>query len=91
MVKGVSKRVVVVREPGNGMFEQAIFIIKNEENLKNYSAEEMIKEACITAELYTERTSGRGRDFMEKVPAPIFALLGAAVTAIIWGVTVLLM
>jgi hypothetical protein len=88
MVKGISKRVVVVRSPGNGMFEQAIFIVKGEGEASGCTADDIIKEACTAAETYSKKN--RKKNFLSELPAPVFALFGAIGTAIVWAVTLLI-
>ena len=58
MVKGVSRRVVVVRPDECGVFEQAIFLVRD------YSAprSDVVREACRIASGYLaggRRTRGR--------------------------------
>ena len=59
MVKGVSQRVVVVRPDENGMFEQAIFLVRD------YSVprSDAVREACRIANSYLMgRTTRRRRN-----------------------------
>lgn len=86
MVKGISKRVVVVRSPGNGMFEQAIFILKGEQTGKDYSSDDIIREACMAAENYS-RAASRKKKRAEAIPPMVFVVLGAVMTAAVWAVT----
>ncbi len=85
MVKGVSRRVVVVKPEGNRLFEQAIFIMRDD--AKGCDEESLMREACMTAEEYV-RKSGRGKRFV-KIPAPAFAAAGAAVTGVAWLVSLI--
>ena len=59
MVKGVSRRVIVVRPDNSGLFEQAIFLVRD------YTAPraEIMREACRIADGYTRRPPRRGRYF----------------------------
>jgi len=43
MVKGISRQVILVQSPDPKMFEQAIFILK--ENVKEVTDAELLKEA----------------------------------------------
>ena len=53
MVHGTAKHVVVVKNPGHGMFEQAIFIVKREEFQRGgRSEEEVLKAARMAADGY---------------------------------------
>ena len=62
MVKGVSQRVVVVRPDENGMFEQAIFLVRD------YSVprSDAVREACRIANSYLMgRTTPQERDGLQ--------------------------
>ncbi len=48
MVKGISRRIVVVQPSDSDVFEQAIFIVKD----KAPKATDVMKEACNIAEQY---------------------------------------
>ena len=45
MVKGTSRQVIVVQGPEEKLFEQAIFILKDEAVSKGITDEELMKEA----------------------------------------------
>lgn len=45
MVKGISRRVVVVESPDQRYFEQAIFIVRNEAVGEGVTARELVEEA----------------------------------------------
>jgi len=80
MVKGISRQVILVQSPDPKMFEQAIFILK--ENVKEVTDAELLKEANSVI-----RGSGkRKRQFY----GPFWACGGAALTGLIWLITVLL-
>ena len=48
MVKGISRRVVVVDSPDQRFFEQAIFIVRNDAAGEGVTARELVEE--LTAE-----------------------------------------
>ena len=55
MVKGTSRRVIVVDSPDTELFEQAIFIVRNDAmNRNGVTAQRLVDEACRVA-----RTCGR--------------------------------
>ena len=92
VVKGVSRRVVVVRSPEGDIgdiFEQAIFILKeNAYSRGGKSPADILREACRIAE-----SSARGRERPRRfyrLPAPVFAALGALAVAAAWLVSALL-
>ena len=45
MVKGISRRVVVVDSPDQRFFEQAIFIVRNDAAGEGVTARELVEEA----------------------------------------------
>ena len=45
MVKGISRRVVVVDSPDQRFFEQAIFIVRNDAGGEGVTARELVEEA----------------------------------------------
>ena len=81
MVKGVSRRVIVVRSPDQRFFEQAIFLLRD--GAGEVSDEALLREAkgCLEA-------PGRGS---RNRPAcgPLWAVAGAGVMGLMWFVTVL--
>ncbi|MGE4548268.1 MAG: hypothetical protein AB7C89_01820 [Intestinibacillus sp.] len=52
MVKGISRRVVVVHPENDRLFEQAIFIVRDGEQHRT----DILKEACAVAERYLKNT-----------------------------------
>lgn len=83
MVKGVSKQVIVIQSPDPALFEQAIFILK--EGRPEVTDEVLLEQA---SRLIREERRGKiRRPFLR---GPVFALLGAAVTGVIWLVTAIL-
>ena len=85
MVKGVSRRVVVVKSPDPKIFEQAIFIIREDFfERSGVSSEEVLRQAGAAADDYLKGTLGFKRRFRLRLPAPFFAAAGAAATAIAW-------
>ena len=89
MVKGVSRRVIVIKSPNLHLFDEAIFIVK-EDALREGGAtgDEIIKQAQEVADQYVRQHLNRR--WLSKIPAPAFAAFGAAFTALIWFVTQLL-
>lgn len=86
MVKGISRQVIVVHAPDPQLFEQAIFILKDDAVGRNGVTEELLlKEARrIVA------GSGKGGKKRRVVAGPLWACAGAVVTGIVWLVTMLL-
>ena len=79
MVKGVSRQVIVVKSPDPKLFEQAIFILR--QDAEPVSEEMLLKEAARAASPVSAHWSFHG---------PIWAACGAFCTAAIWLLTALL-
>ncbi len=80
MVKGISRQVIVVDAPEPKLFEQAIFILK-EEILEQdgVTDEALLKEA---KQLLRSRDTDRGKSV--RLPGPVWACGGAALTGLAW-------
>lgn len=79
MVKGISKQVILVHGPDTELFEQAIFILKD--NARGITEDVLLKEAkrMINTPKKRKRFSG-----------PVWACGGALLTGIIWLFSILL-
>ena len=75
MVKGISRRVVVVDSPDQRFFEQAIFIVRNDAGGEGVTARELVEEARRVARGYTGG-SRLSRAWRELNPL-VYTLLGA--------------
>ena len=84
MVKGISRRIVVVDSPDQRVFEQAIFIVRNDVAGEGVSAKDLVEEAKKVARNYAGSDCSRlGRFWREASPA-IYTLIGAACIGMIW-------
>jgi len=83
MVKGISKQVIVVHSPDKELFEQAIFILKDEAVNQGITEELLLKEAKKTIGI-----SGKKRHL--RYYGPVWACGGALVTGAVWLLTILL-
>lgn len=79
MVKGISRQVILVHSPETQLFEQAIFILKD--NQKGITDEMLLKEAKQIISSSGKRKSLNG---------PIWACAGALLTGVIWLITIFL-
>ena len=84
MVKGVSRQVIVVQSPGEELFDQAIFILKDEAVEKGVTDEVLLKQAQQAIR------SGQGRKRKLWLYGPVWACGGAVVTGLLWLMTVML-
>ena len=86
MIKGTQRRIVVVKSPDPEIFEEAIFIVKDDFlRADEVSSEKLIKEAQRIAHGYAQYNNGQ--KVISRLPAPAFAAVGAAVTCLAWFVT----
>ena len=82
MVKGVSKQVILVQAPGDELFDQAIFILKDKAVANGVSDEELLKQAKFAIQ------SG-GKTSTSWHWGPVWACGGALVTALAWILSIL--
>lgn len=81
MVKGVSRQVIVVQSPDRKLFEQAIFILREDAPQQGITEEMLLREA---------RQAARSRRRQPPVaPGPVWACGGALATALVWLLTAL--
>ena len=84
MVKGITRQVIVVHSPDPKLFEQAIFILKDEAVEKGITEEALLQEArnCIGMR------QGRMRKMYHY--GPLWACGGAFITGVLWIVSAIL-
>lgn len=85
MVKGISRQVIVVRAPDQKLFDQAIFILKDEAVEKGVTDEMLLSSAN---KLFQSAKT-------HKIPTiarygAVWAFGGALVTGLVWLLTTLL-
>lgn len=74
MVKGISRRVVIVKAPIGSIFEEAIFILRDDALSSDIDAEKILKEACVEADEYVRiNCSQKKKTFL--IPSLIIACL----------------
>ena len=84
MVKGISRRVVVIDSPDQRYFEQAIFLVRNDAAGQGVTAQELGEEARRVARNYAGGDHGRlTRAWRELSPA-VYTLMGAAGIGLVW-------
>ena len=88
MVKGISRRVVVVDSPEHRFFEQAIFIVRNDAGGEGVTARELVEEARRVARGYTggSRLSLAWRELNPLV----YTLIGAGSIGLVWLIVTLI-
>ena len=84
MVKGISRRVVVVDSPDQRYFEQAIFIVRTDAAGEGVTAQALVEEARRVARNYAGGDHGRfSRAWRELTPA-VYTLIGAGGIGLVW-------
>lgn len=89
MVKGISRRVVVVDSPDQRFFEQAIFIVRNDAAGEGVSPRELVEEARRVAQRYASGGRSRGRPWRCMNPA-VYTVTGAGAMGLVWLITALI-
>lgn len=78
MVKGLSRKVIIVKSPDPKIFEQAIFIVRDDYlSSQGIGQKELLRQAKQAANGYVEQTYGWHR-FSTLHPV-VFSALGASV------------
>ena len=87
MVKGISRQVIVVKSPDPKLFEQAIFILREDAlGSQGLSDKMILRQAQQAADGYFSKKNRRVRH----LPGAVYALAGALATGFLWALTVLL-
>lgn len=82
VVKGTTKRVIVVKSPNPAIFEQAIFIVK--EGYSSDDSEDVLKQAERVADEYIRGALDGPRKLLGKFAPALFAAGGATLTGLVW-------
>lgn len=85
MVKGISRQVIVVHSPDPKLFEQAIFILKENAVGEGVTDEALLKEA----QQAIHSGEGLGKKRQLYLHGAFWAAGGALLTGLVWLVTVL--
>ncbi len=81
MVKGVSRRVVVIKSPDKSVFEEAIFIVKEDALDRGITRDEIVREAQKVANEYV--ASNRKKSRLLSLPKFVYVAAGVMVLALI--------
>lgn len=85
MVKGISRQVIVVHSPEPKLFEQAIFILKDDAVGEGITDEDLMKEAQLA--IHGPDRQGKRRHLY--LYGAVWATGGALLTGLVWLLTVL--
>ena len=80
MVKGTTRRVIVVKSPDPRYFEEAIFIVKEDVSLTGVDADRVLEEACAVARDYVKQQAHR-RGICAKITPLVYITAGAVLSA----------
>lgn len=83
MVKGVARQVIVVRQPDRRLFEQAIFIVKEDALEGGVTAQQVLDEAQRVAKGYVKR--GRAESKSVLFWGVLGAVLGGILASVLWA------
>lgn len=87
VVKGTNRRVIVVKSPDPRIFEEAIFVIKEEYMKRGGSMEQMLEEAGRAAgEYLSKNTPQKKFSFPGKRKNTLLAAAGAVMAGAAWAV-----
>jgi hypothetical protein len=86
LVKGVSRRVIVVDSPDPQIFEQAIFVLSSDG--AGVNQQQLVDQAVRVAKSYA-RTHGIPQRSLHMTP-PLWMAAGSAVIGAIWAAVALL-
>ena len=84
MLKGISRRVIVVKSPDRRFFEEAIFIVREGViGTGGVTADQVVEEARRVADGYVKK---RRSHWWQRLPAPGYVALGALGATLAWCV-----
>lgn len=83
MVKGTTKRVIVVKSPDPKIFEQAIFIVR-EDYAGQGGASEILRQAQKVADDYLRSVSAKPPGLLARLPVAACVAVGAAIAGLVW-------
>lgn len=85
MVKGITRQVILVKSPDPKLFEEAIFIVKEEALAREgVSAEHILKEAKHAANGYLKQGKAWNHR-MERWPSVLLVAIGMVLASVGWG------
>ena len=84
MVKGINRQVVVVKSPDQKLFEQAIFLLREDVAVEGVSSEQIIRQAQQAADDYLRSHCVRSRRGV-RLPRAVWSIAGAALASAGWA------
>ncbi len=89
MVKGITRQVMVVKNPDGGLFEQAIFLLKEDSLEKQGITERQIIEEANRLSLESPEMAKRSRRSHLLQPL-LWSGIGAGMTGLAWLLTMII-
>lgn len=90
MVKGINRQVIVVKSPDPKLFDQAIFLLREDAfSASGTTPEQVIRQARQAADSYLRKNTVVGRA-AARISAPAWGFLGAALASAAWAAGLLL-
>ena len=86
MVKGISRRVVIIKSPDTELFDEAIFLVRDDAAREGVTREDLLREAAMVA---TGLPSGRARA-KNALRLLLAGTVGASLTGLMWLITLFL-
>ena len=88
MIKGVCRRVIVVRSPDTKLFEQAIFLLRDD--APGVTDAQVLRQACQAADDYVRRHAEPKKIPRRRWRGIVMLLLGALATGAAWVLSAVL-
>ena len=83
MVKGVTRRVVVLKSPEPKLYEQAIFLLREDGGQGDDPSEQVLREAQQVANDYLQRASPEGKR-QRRLEDVMYTLFGGGLATCLW-------
>ena len=88
MIKGISRRVIVVKAPDRRFFEEAIFIVREDSlGQGGVTADQVVEEARRVADGFVRKHSSR---WYQRIPAAGYMVIGALLSSAVWAAVMFL-
>lgn len=85
MVKGISRRVIVVDSPDPRIFEQAIFIVRNDAaSGGGVTSQQLVDQAVRIAKNYARTHGGSAPSASRHMPPWLWAVIGGCTMGLLW-------
>ena len=88
MIKGINRRVIVVKSPDRRFFEEAIFIVREGAmSASGVTADQVVEEARRVADGFGRK---KGSAWYRHLPALGYVALGAVLATVGWCLSLLI-